>query len=316
VWRSRWRPILAWVSAGSWSAWALVRLTGADRLPGFAVLAVPPLSLTPYIAAAAPLPILVAASLRQWRATVLAGVAAAGLAVAVLPRALPAGQPHAAGPNLKVLAANLMFSQADPQRVVDLVRRTGADLLSVEEFTQDAADEFDRRGLTAMLPYHVLDARWGPDGSGLYSRYPLRALPPQPGAGMSMPNAEVTLPGGRRVLVTVVHPLPPIKNQYGSWHHDLTGLPSPAPGEVRLLLGDFNATLDHWLLRSILGRGYADAADQTGHGLVPSWGVSMYGPPLTIDHLLADRRCAIRRYEAYDLPGSDHQAVFAALQLP
>jgi endonuclease/exonuclease/phosphatase family metal-dependent hydrolase len=38
--------------------------------------------------------------------------------------------------------------------------------------------------------------------------------------------------------------------------------------------------------------------------------------PLTIDHVLVDRRAAVHRVTVHDLPGSDHRAVFADLRLP
>ena len=34
---------------------------------------------------------------------------------------------------------------------------------------------------------------------------------------------------------------------------------------MRILAGDFNATLDHAELRRLIGRGYHDAAEQAGH---------------------------------------------------
>ena len=42
---------------------------------------------------------------------------------------------------------------------------------------------------------------------------------------------------------------------------------SDCQGDVRILAGDFNATLDHPELRALLDRGYVDAADAAGAGL-------------------------------------------------
>ncbi|HEV2373341.1 MAG TPA: endonuclease/exonuclease/phosphatase family protein, partial [Streptosporangiaceae bacterium] len=99
------------------------------------------------------------------------------------------------------------------------------------------------------------------------------------------------------------------------WRHDLCALP-PAGHTLRILAGDFNATLDHGQLRSLLGSGYVDAAVQTGNGLVPTWGTE-HGPGLlTIDHVLVDRRCAVLATSVHDLPGSDHRAVYAVVRLP
>jgi endonuclease/exonuclease/phosphatase family metal-dependent hydrolase len=163
----------------------------------------------------------------------------------------------------------------------------------------------------------VVDARPGAAGSGLYSRHPLRALPEQR-TQMAMPQAEFTLPGGRQVAITAVHPVPPISPQaFRDWRYDIGHLPSArAAAPVRILAGDFNATLDHATLRSLIDRGYADAADRTGAGLVPTWGLGSARPPLTIDHVLVDERCAVRKVKVYDLNGSDHRAVFAEIRLP
>ncbi|MGH3389733.1 MAG: endonuclease/exonuclease/phosphatase family protein [Actinomadura sp.] len=314
----RWRTVLAWTITGSWGAWAAVRLTGADRLSGVRLPVVPLLSFTPYVAAAAPIPIIGAALLRRRRAAAVAGIVAAGLLAAVLPRAFASGQPAVKGPPLRVLSTNLQFSLADPAAVVDLARRTGADVLSVQELTPEGVELLDRAGLGGLLPYQVLDPREGPAGSGLYARHPLRALPPVPGTALAMPQAELILTDRVRVEVTAVHPLPPLSaGNSRDWRHGLAVLPAADPsGPARILVGDYNATFDHARFRELLGRGYADAADRVGKGLVPTWGVRQQAPPLTIDHVLVDERVAVRRVEVYALPGSDHRALFAELRLP
>lgn len=314
----RGRTALAWTLVGGWGAWAIGRLTGVDRLPGLDYPLIPVLSVTPYVAAAVPIPLVVAAALRRPRALLAGALVAAAFAVAVLPRAIGSAEPAASGPTLRVLTANLLFSHADPARVVDLVRRNHVDVLSLQELNQDGVEALDQAGLGGELPYHVLEPRWGAAGTGLYSRYPLRATGPVLGAAMAMPQAEVTLPGGARVELTAVHPLPPFSRvNVRAWKHDLGALPAAAArGPVRLLVGDFNATLDHARLRAVLGRGYADAADRAGKGLVLTWGISTSNPPLTLDHVLVDRRVAVRRVDIYDLPGSDHRALFAELRLP
>jgi endonuclease/exonuclease/phosphatase family metal-dependent hydrolase len=314
---------MAWTVTGCWSAWALARLAGADRLPGVEMPATPLISFTPYIAATALAPVACAALLRHRRALAVSVLAAAALTAMVLPRAVGDGQPAAHGPAVRVMTANLLFGQARPERIVDLVRRHDVDVLSVQELTPGAVAALEAAGLTRLLPYAVLDPRGGAAGSGLYARHRLRELPAPPSSVMAMPRAEFTLPGGRRVEVTAVHPPPPISGPaVRNWRHDLRRLPSAGDGgaegqPVRILAGDYNATLDHSRLREVLSRGYADAADRTGRGLVPTWGRApgMHSP-LTIDHVLVDRRCAVRRVEVHDLPGSDHRAVFADIRLP
>jgi endonuclease/exonuclease/phosphatase family metal-dependent hydrolase len=312
------RTVLAWTLTAPWGAWLIIRLTGADRLSLIELPAVPLLAVTQYVAATAPIPIICAVLLRRRRAAVAAGLVAAVLAVVVLPRAIGSGQPAAAGPELRVLTANLFFSRVDPDHVVDLVRRNHVDVLSLQELTPDGVEALEDAGLLRDLPYKVIDPRWGAAGSGLYARRPLRAAAPVPGAAFAMPQARLTTPGGPLLEVSAVHPPPATsRSNIRAWRHDLDALPAAdRQGPVRLLIGDFNATLDHARMRAVLGRGYADAADRVGKGLVLTWGIARFGPPLTLDHILVDERVAVRRFDVYDLPGGDHRAVFAHLRLP
>ncbi|MEO5873812.1 MAG: endonuclease/exonuclease/phosphatase family protein, partial [Streptosporangiaceae bacterium] len=60
------------------------------------------------------------------------------------------------------------------------------------------------------------------------------------------------------------------------------------------------------------------AADGTGDGLATTWPADgrPVPPGIAIDHVLADRRVAIRSFATHDLPRSDHRAVSAVLTLP
>jgi endonuclease/exonuclease/phosphatase family metal-dependent hydrolase len=83
-----------------------------------------------------------------------------------------------------------------------------------------------------------------------------------------------------------------------------------------VLAGDFNATIDHAAFRDVLRLGYADAARQAGKALTPTWGLPGKGVVLTLDHVLVDRSCAVLACSVHAIPGSDHRAVYAAIQLP
>jgi endonuclease/exonuclease/phosphatase family metal-dependent hydrolase len=131
-----------------------------------------------------------------------------------------------------------------------------------------------------------------------------------------MARAEVQLPDNRRVRVVDVHPYTPKRQLIDRWREGLESLPSTGAGTPWLLVGDFNATLDHAELRDVIDRGYRDAADTTGQGLTPTWPKGrVLPPPVTIDHILADKRFLIGDYGVDPLPGSDHHAIFARLAL-
>ena len=92
--------------------------------------------------------------------------------------------------------------------------------------------------------------------------------------------------------------------------------PATPDGRLRILAGDFNATLDHAELRRILDTGYQDAAAQVGAGLHGTWPRGRAFPGLAIDHVLVDERLGVRAVSIHTIPGTDHRAVWAELELP
>jgi endonuclease/exonuclease/phosphatase (EEP) superfamily protein YafD len=312
--RRRAMTTITWILVACWLLWAVGRLVGVDRIDSLSSVLIPAMAIVPYVAAGVVIPLAVAALTRNWAALAVMVAVTALFAGIVLPRAVGGGQPHATGPQLRILTANLRFGQAGDQGLVDLVRRTGADVLSVQEFTPAAADRLDQAGLEQLLPYRVIDPRTGPEGSGLYSRYPLTQLPDQGPTTFAMVSATLEVPGTSPVRLTAAHPPAPLGKDAPRWRHDIGEIPPATPhGQVGIVAGDFNASLDHAPLRRLIGEGFTDAADATGQGLVPTF---RPWPPITIDHVLADKRCAIQKVKIYYQPGSDHRALFTQLRLP
>ncbi|MCM0677198.1 endonuclease/exonuclease/phosphatase family protein [Micromonospora phytophila] len=298
--------------------WAALRLPGLERGPLVQLLA-----FTPYVAAGSLVPLLLALALRRRGPAVVAAVTATALVAVVAPRALPYAPPAVTGPTVRLLTANLLAGAADARTLVDLVRRHRVDVLTVQEFTPQAGAELDRLGLDRLLPHRHLDPRQGTPGSGLYARFPVGdggVRRNRGGWGFDQAYGTVTVPGAPPVRVESVHPAAPYAvDQVGHWRTDLAAQPPATPdGPLRILAGDFNATLDHAPLRALLGTGYTDAADAAGAGLAGTWGPYDGDPipPVTIDHVLVDRRIAVRGVRVHPLPGSDHRGVLAELRLP
>lgn len=309
--------VLTWMAVTPFAAWALTRLAGLER----GAIPTQIMTATPYAAAGSLVPLMVAALGRRRAATLVALLTSTALGFSVLPRTLGVAE-AAAGRPFRVLTVNLLFGKADAQRVVGLVRELRPDALNTQELTPGAVEELDAAGLKELLPYRVLQAEWSAAGSGIFSRHPVRelpsALPPLP--GHNMPVAQVSLPGGAPVELYDVHPVPPIGRYAATWEsalQALASLPRPGDGAVRVLAGDFNASLDHAPMRRLLARGYKDAADQVGAGLIPTWPSNRRIPPIiTIDHVLVEERVGVRTVSIHDVPGTDHRAVFAELSVP
>ncbi|WP_169948811.1 endonuclease/exonuclease/phosphatase family protein [Microbispora sp. H11081] len=308
-------PRLAWIAVTPFAVWAAGRLAGADRAGGVAIALA---TGTPYVAAASLVAVLVAVAARRPAVIAVAAASSALLAAVVLPRAVGSA-PTATGPTLRILTVNLFYGRGDPAAVVDLVRRLEPDVLTTQELTPEAVEALDAAGLGRLLPYRHLEDGPGPSGSGIYARHPLTEMPGfAPEGGHNMPRASLALPSAPPVEIVDVHTLAPLNTGYVSqWTAELAALPAASPGAVRVLAGDFNASLDHSALRAVLGRGYADAADATGDGLTSTWPAGRRHPPLiTIDHVLYDRRASAVRTGVHAVPGSDHLALFAELRLP
>ncbi|MBA2896147.1 endonuclease/exonuclease/phosphatase family protein [Nonomuraea soli] len=308
--RGRW---FSWTIVTFLAAWALVRLLGWETGSFLTQL----MTMTPYAAAFALVMGLFLLVRRAWRPAVAALAVCAALAAAVLPRAVTGST--ASGTELRVLALN-MFGRADPEAVVDLVRRHRPHVLSALELTPGQVERLDEAGLKELMPHRVLEPEYSASGSGLYSTLPLTRLDGLfTPIGHHMPAASLALPGAGTVQVVAVHPNPPLGRMTAEWNASLAALPPPSASEIRVLAGDFNASLDHRAFRDLLARGYVDAADQAGKGLVPTWPNSrrLPVPPfITIDHVVADARVSVAGVEVHDVPGTDHRAVFADLRLP
>ncbi|WP_433348267.1 endonuclease/exonuclease/phosphatase family protein [Microtetraspora malaysiensis] len=317
--RRRWVSVLVWASIAPFAAWAALRLIPADVHFEW----IRAVAFTPYVAlASATLPLFTLLT-RRWAALVVSLTVAATLAACVLPRAVP-GDPPAAGPRLRVLSANLKMGAVPPEKLVALVRELRPDVLTLQELTPSAAAGLRAAGIGALLPYGVDVSEPGAHGSGIYSRHPVA-----PGRHIRFGDfrqgvATVRVPGAPEVAVVSVHPCAPRYAEKGPcWAEGLAALPLPVPGgPVRILAGDFNATLDHARMRRLLDAGYRDAAAATGNGLTTTWPYEPWRfngwsiPPVTLDHIFVAPDVATRSFGVHPLPRTDHRAVFAELTLP
>ena len=308
------RPWIAWGFLLPWLVFAIVRTFGLESGGYMAQV----LAFAPYVAVTALIPLATAAALRVWTAVAVATLAAVVLLLAVVPRGFggetePAGDP---GPSLRVLAANMKLGDGEAQPLVDLVEEIGVDVLSVEELTPGLARQLERAGLHDLLPHQVLRPADGSDGTGLYTRMPTgpATVTHLPG-GFPLISAPLEIADAPPTEIFSVHTNPPTAD---NWEEDLEALPGAETSPLRIMIGDFNATLDHAAFRDVVDMGYTDAAESLGDGFAFTWQVGPgFPPPLfAIDHVLVDERIGVHEFSAHELPGTDHKAVYAELVLP
>lgn len=307
---------LPWVLGGPGAVWAVVRLGGWDLWYPAAQL----IAFTPYVAASSLLPLAILLAMRRWPAAVVAGLTSAALIACVLPRAVPDGDAlaGATGPRLRVMTANVLAGNASAGELVRLVRDHRVDVLALQELTEGMVTDLEAAGLAGELPFRVVYAARGAGGSGIFARRPLRDR----GVRMNplwfgQARAELAESG---LLIESVHPVAPSeRSRMPDWRESFANQqPATVGGPLRVLAGDFNATLDHSVLRSLISSGYRDAAEVVGKGFTGTWGPydGDWIPPVTLDRVLADRRIGVIDVQVFDLPGSDHRPVLAILRLP
>lgn len=307
------RKAWPWLLVLPGSAWAVLRALGGER--GFLVQA---FAFTPYAAAWTVVPAALTIARRKRLAASVAVGTVALMAGCVLPRALPGDRGPRDGTTITVMTLNMFVGAADPGAIAALVRKHDVSILAVQEFSPTARAGLAAAGLDELLPHQALADEIGTTGSGLYSRYPItKSYSERSGGGNMRVYATIQPPGTVPLDVVSVHPLAPYApSVLRLWRGDLDAEPAAGPdGPLRILLGDFNSTLDHAPLRRLIARGYRDAADATGRGLLGTWG-PYHGrpiPPITLDHVLVDKRIGVRDLQVHEVPGSDHRSVLATL---
>jgi endonuclease/exonuclease/phosphatase (EEP) superfamily protein YafD len=318
-WVRRLGRIAVWAFAGMLAFWAVLRLGGLD--PWYP--AVQLIAFTPYLVLIALVGVPILAVLRRWPELAVTVVSAAILAACVAPRALADADQlaGATGPTLRVASANLLIGGADPARIVANVREQRVDVLAVQEMTPEWLAAAEAAGLGDLLPERFVAPASLAEGSAIFSRLPIS------GAGSHLMAlgwfqqvyATVTI-SGVAIRIESAHAASPYNGEMTPyWRKTLRKEPPAAPdGPVQVLMGDFNSTLDHGLLRDVIDSGYRDAASVVGQGLVGTWGPYNGDPvpPIAIDHILADRRIGVRSFEAFTVTGSDHRMIVAELVLP
>jgi endonuclease/exonuclease/phosphatase (EEP) superfamily protein YafD len=227
------------------------------------------------------------------------------------------GHPHGR-PDLVVMTANLRLGQADPATVVALVRKDHVDVLVLEEVTPEAAAALAAAGLRTVLGHVVGTAAPGAAGTLVLSRYPLTGTTPL-ATGNASYRTRVGAP--RPFWLLAIHPSQPLRED-GAWSRDWAVL-EPAIASLRgprLVVGDFNAVLDHAPVRAALETGLRDAAEQADSGWQPTWPSRATGHRFLlglvlfpIDHVLASGHFAAVSTSTYDVPGTDHRALVARL---
>jgi endonuclease/exonuclease/phosphatase (EEP) superfamily protein YafD len=280
-------------------------------------------ALSPYLMLCAP----VSAALLIWGRHWSLAIAALGLTVAAfavqLPLYLDSDAGRTAGVEVRLMSANIYEGMADPDHLVRSAQ-AHADVIAFQELTPLEADRLSGAGLDATFPYRWLDARSGPGGVGLWSRFPIDAPRRIGGYTFAFLTAQIRVAGvSIDPTVVVAHLAGPWPQPIDDWRRDLNRLPvtlselgeQAGAGSV-IVAADLNSTTDMRPFRALLRDGYRDAAEQSGAGIKPTFPANWRLPPfIVIDHILT-RNCTATSLRTLKIPGSDHRGLVVTLAIP
>jgi endonuclease/exonuclease/phosphatase (EEP) superfamily protein YafD len=280
-------------------------------------------AVSPYLAGAGVVAMLLFAVARRWLLTIAAALMCAVMLSALLPRYLGPELSDVPTASVRLMTANLGMGQADPRWVVSLAD-SSADVLAVQEMTSGVATAMSAAGLDGVFPYRVIDPRPLASGIGLWSRYPIADFQAISGYQLPMLSARIKVPGVVIApTVLAVHLAAPWVQPLHYFQADLARFPGTLAAAARnagrgavIVAGDLNSTYDMQPFRRLLDEGYRDAAEQAGAGLTRSFPNRPWWPPLVgIDHVLV-YNCSATSAQNVTVPGSDHRALLTVVDVP
>lgn len=333
--------VVAWVFAGITLVGVVARLVpaAASDLPYLPVI----VALTPWFAATAVVALVLSRALGAGTRIAVRVLILGALVLEALwqgPFLIPhaqvgasAGQAsapaQASATTLRVMTCNVYKGRADPERIVELVRSEGVQVLALQETTRDFVSELERTGLGELLPYSSRASSDGVYGNGIWSALPISdAQSDAVGSSASaMPSGTVTLGAddsgaGARVCLVSVHTCAPVPGYWDLWKRSVEEIGSvrdraAADTATRyVLMGDFNATYDHAPFREMLGGTLRDAAREVGR-LTLTWPADRASVPALsgIDHVVMGPGVGAQDIEVAPVAGTDHKALLATLEV-
>lgn len=279
--------------------------------------------LLPWLALPSFALVLAALIARRWRSVVAHAVIAASW-LALFGGTLREREPLQApdGARIEVLSFNLASGLARIEQLEPFFRRSGADVIALQELDDEEAFELETR-LLDVYPHRVLHGI-GVPGKGLLSKYPivsselfrLRSDRPYLRAVLDVRGAQFTLLDVHIPLEEVL--LGPL----GVGEQDAAELGRRAAAAApALLVGDFNATSNMRAYELVRAAGLVESFAERGVGLGPTFPIFLRyrGIPwprcARIDHIWHTSDFVTLSAALAEDAGSDHRPIRATLVL-
>jgi endonuclease/exonuclease/phosphatase (EEP) superfamily protein YafD len=265
------------------------------------------------------LALLTALALHLWLWAVAALVACALNLIAIVPWYVPAPAPppRRASVPLKILCANVQYTNTRYDAFLALISVEHPQVVIVQEATAPWVMHLNR--LRAQFPYAITLPRRRGSGLALYSRLPLERPEILALGQQQRPGLLVYLTLGSRVLaLCTVHPRAPLR-RYGLGPRNEQLWAAAAilqrVSPPKLLIGDLNTTPWSPAYRQVVrAAGLRDA--RQGFGLLPTWPAGWPWVAIPIDHCLVSPEIMVVQMRTGPPIGSDHLPLIVDLRVP
>lgn len=257
----------------------------------------------------------------RWRGYIVIGVATIALnAWLVVPWYVPQKSGVDTGATaaepFKLMLANVLASNHDSERFIELVLAEQPELIVMQEATPAWLASLS--SIDPAYPYRLAEPRDDAFGIALYSKFPLdsTAIIESPPHGFPDLIATATIGGARLTLIST-HPIPPLGDaNYGDRNLQLDGvakLAARTPGAV-IVVGDLNTTMwAHHYRRFEQISGLRSA--RRGFGVIPTWPLFLIPAMIPLDHCLVSEHVTVTDFRSGPRIGSDHLPIIVSLTL-
>lgn len=260
----------------------------------------------------------VLAAQRRWRGFSLALAALVANLAFVLPLYWPRGDGASlpGGREMRFLLANVLTSNSDYQRVLDVVRAEDPDIVVLLETNEAWLQAMEP--LARTHPHFAGEARWDNFGIAVFSRLPMENLRVVEYGAAEVPSVRGVLQvSGNPVTFIATHPVPPTGEEMFRWRNgQLRALAEATAGvEHCILIGDLNVT--PWSpnfreLERVSGLHNA----RRGFGILPTWPVGLGPLRIPLDHCLVSESIRVIQLRMGEETGGDHLPLLVDLQVP
>lgn len=218
------------------------------------------------------------------------------------------------GPSRRVFHMNVLQPNRRFDEAITEALESGADVVSVQEVSEDWADAL-QTGLCGAYPFaHLIPgARY--HGIAFFSKQPFKQICTFDLAGTPVIEALFELEGGTVRLVTV-HTTSPVS--YGHFQQrneqfEILARHLMNCDTATIVVGDLNTVPWDGTYQRFCYRTGLSSTTPFQQRTWPSLGPLAFIP---LDHVLVSNGLALRSLRTVDIPGSDHRGLIAEIQFP